>query len=238
MTSQPELSVVVPARDEAGNLGPLLSEIEERLIAPGLPVEVIAVDDGSRDETRTLLPALASRYEWLVVVRREESGGQSAAIGAGIRAARGAAIATLDADLQNDPGDLPGLWEIVQSGRADLAQGIRAPRRDSAARRATAAAGRLARRILLEDATRDTGCATRVFTAELGGQFPLHFRGMHRFLPVYARMLGARVVEVPVNHRPRRSGRSKYGVWNRASSGLVDCLAMRWMLRRYRGPGA
>jgi len=238
MISRPELSVVVPARDEAANLGPLLVEIEEKLVGPGLAVEVIVVDDGSRDETPALLSELARRYGWLSVVRREASVGQSAAIGAGICLARGAAVATLDADLQNDPADLPGLWEIVRAGRADLAQGIRTPRCDPVARRAAAAAGRLARRALLKDPTRDTGCATRVFTAELGRRFPLHFRGMHRFLPVYARMLGARVVEVPVNHRPRRSGRSKYGAWSRAVSGLADCLAVRWMLRRYKAPDA
>jgi glycosyltransferase involved in cell wall biosynthesis len=237
MITKAELSVVVPARDEAESLGPLLREIEERLLLPGLPVEVIVVDDGSRDETPALLAELARRQAWLVAIRREESVGQSAAIGTGICVARGAAIATLDADLQNDPADLPGLWEIVKSGRADLAQGLRSPRRDPAARRAAAAVGRLARRVLLNDTTQDTGCATRVFTTELGKRFPLHFRGMHRFLPVYARMLGARVVEVPVNHRPRRYGRSKYGVWNRAVSGLVDCLAVRWMLLRYRPPG-
>jgi len=234
MAGAPELSVVVPARDEADNLPALLAEIGEKLA--GSRFEAIVVDDGSADATPAVLAALAARYPWLVTLRHDSPLGQSAALASGLRDARVEAIATLDADLQNDPGDLPALWALVRGGDADLAQGIRASRRDPWPRIAAAAAARGARRLVLGDETRDIGCATRVMTAGLARRLPLEFRGMHRFLPILARMQGARVAELPVAHRPRRSGRSHYGILGRGLSGIVDCLAVGWMLRRHRAP--
>jgi dolichol-phosphate mannosyltransferase len=232
----PELSVVIPARDEAENLPALVAEIGEKLA--GIRIEAIVVDDGSNDGTPELLAQLTKEHPWLVALRHETSLGQSAALASGFRAARGAAIATLDGDRQNDPGDLPALWAIVRGGEADLAQGFRAARRDPFPRLAAAAAARQVRRFLLGDTTRDIGCATRVMTADLARRLPLDFRGMHRFLPILARMLGARVVELPVAHRARPAGRSHYGVLDRGVSGLFDCLAVRWMLRRHHPPDA
>jgi dolichol-phosphate mannosyltransferase len=232
----PDLSVVIPARDEAENLPALLDEMEQKLA--GIRIEAIVVDDGSSDVTPELLGRLRERHPWLVALRHDEPLGQSAALASGFRTARGAAIATIDGDRQNDPGDLPALWAIVRGGDADLAQGFRADRRDPLLRRAAAAAARPVRRILLGDTTRDIGCATRVMTAELARRLPLDFRGMHRFLPILARMQGARVVERPVTHRPRPAGRSNYGILDRGVSGFFDCLAVRWMLRRHRPPGA
>lgn len=234
MAGEPELTIVVPARDEAENLPLLMVEIAERLA--GIRFEAIVVDDGSIDATPQALAELGRRYPWLASLRHEAPLGQSAALGSGFREARGAAVATLDADLQNDPADLPALWDLVRGGRFDLAQGMRASRRDPPSRILAAAAARGARRLLLGDRTRDIGCATRVMTTGLARRLPLEFRGMHRFLPILARMQGARVVEVPVAHRPRRSGRSHYGILDRGASGILDCLAVRWMLARHLPP--
>jgi hypothetical protein len=125
---------------------------------------------------------------------------------------------------------------VVRRGEADMAQGCRARRRDSAVRLFSSWVGRTARGLILGDKIRDTGCTTRVVRAEVARRLPLEFKGMHRFMPMYARILGAKVVELPVNHRPRAAGVAKYGMGNRAFVGLVDCFAVRWMSRRYRDP--
>ena len=238
-SAPPELSIVVPALDEEDNVRPLVEQVKLAVIDTGIDAELIVVDDGSTDGTTAKLLALSAQYPWLRPLRRHRRQGQSAALHAGIHAARGRYIAMLDADLQNDPADLPALLEPVRAGRADMAQGDRsAHRRDTFVRRVSSWVGRLTRRLLLGDTIHDTGCSARVVTAAVARQYPLQFKGMHRFLPVYARMLGARVIEVPVHHRRRAAGHTKYGVLNRGPSGLIDCLAVRWMLRRYRATAA
>ena len=230
-----QLSVVVPALDEQDNVQPLAQQVEHALT--GISFELIVVDDGSTDQTPRRLAELAREHPWLRVLRHEQSLGQSAAMHAGILAARGRFIATLDADLQNDPADLPAMLARLQEQQADMVQGDRsAHRRDHAIRRLSSAVGRWTRRCLLGDPVRDTGCSARVVRADLARRLPLHFRGMHRFMPAYARMLGAQVVEMPVNHRPRGAGQTKYGlgVVNRGTAGLMDCLAVRWMGKRFR----
>jgi len=229
-----ELSIIVPALDEEDNVGPLVEEVYQRILAAGITAELIIVDDGSRDRTPERLAQLAAAYSWVRPLRRDKPRGQSAAMHAGIQAARGTFIATLDADLQNDPADLPVMLDIIKSQNADMAQGFRAKRQDNVIRKFSSWVGRTARSTILGDTIRDTGCSTRIVRAEIAKQFPLHFKGMHRFMPVYARMLGAKVVEVPANHRPRVAGVAKYGMLNRAFVGLVDCFAMRWMIKRYR----
>jgi len=199
-----------------------------------LNLELIIVDDGSTDHTLPRLREAAQHYDWLTVLHRDRSAGQSAAMAAGIATARGAYIATLDGDLQNDPADLPAMLEAARQQHADLVQGMRTRRRDSRWRKISSWVGRTARRWLVNDPTFDTGCATRVMKRELARQLPLHFRGMHRFIPAYANLTGAKVVQVSVNHRPRTAGTSKYGVLNRAFVGLIDCFAVRWMAKRYR----
>jgi len=233
---QVKLSVVVPALNEAGNVARLVGEVECAVVAKGIAAELIVVDDGSDDATAGVVQELSGSRPWLRLVRHAKRCGQSAALASGIRAARGAFVATLDADLQNDPADLPRLLEIVETRAVDMAQGMRARRRDNPVRKVSSWVGRAARRIILSDPIRDTGCSTRIVRAEIARQFPLQFAGVHRFLPVYARMLGARIVEVPVSHRPRQAGVTKYGVLNRAFVGLVDCFALRWMRRRLRIP--
>lgn len=235
-TADVELSIVVPALNEEDNVAPLVEQVKSAVIGAGIAGELIVVDDGSTDQTPERLRQLAAAHPWLRVLRRDRAQGQSAAMYAGIQAARGRFIATLDADLQNDPADLPRMLELVRKGDADMAQGLRARRQDTLVRKVTSWVGRTSRQLALGDTIRDTGCTTRVVRADIARRFPLQFKGMHRFMPVYAKMLGARVVEVPVNHRPRVAGVAKYGILNRGMSGFFDLLAMRWMTKRYRDP--
>ena len=231
-SATPELSIVAPARDEEPNLTPFVEEVERVVLGAGVAAELVVVDDGSSDGSVPLLADLARGRPWLRPLRLPAPLGKSAALRAGILAARGSFVATLDADLQNDPADLVRLLPLLRSGEADLVQGIRVARRDSFAYRLASGVGHAARRLLLGDETRDTGCATRLMTSELALRLPLQLRGLHRFLPLVARRLGARVVEVPVAHRPRLHGRSHYGVLDRALPGLADCLGVRWLLSR------
>lgn len=237
---QLDLSVVAPAHNEADNVHPLVTQVHEALGPLGITFEMIVIDDGSTDETRDRLLTMREEHPWLRVIVMHETPpgcghGQSAAFHAGFRAARGRLIAVMDADLQNDPGDLPDMLKVFDQGNVDMVQGDRsANRRDTVGRRAASWVGRTFRRGLLGDTIRDTGCSLRVMTREVALSIPLEYRGMHRFIPVTARHLGFTVVEVPVNHRPRIAGEAKYGVFNRAIPGLVDCLAVRWMKKRRR----
>lgn len=243
----PTLSVVVPALNEQDNVVPLVEQVGQAMSDAGIDAELIVVDDGSTDQTLARLTALQADRPWLHVLHRPSPRGQSAAMHAGIQAARGRCIATLDADLQNDPADLPAMLTIIDAGEADMVQGDRsANRNDHAIRKIGSLIGRKARLWILHDPVRDTGCSARVVRAEIAKRFPLQFKGMHRFMPAYARMLGARIVEVPVNHRPRNAGSTKYGLGllSRGPAGLLDLFAVRWMIKRYRdtstdpvGPG-
>jgi glycosyltransferase involved in cell wall biosynthesis len=226
----PELSVVIPARDEEENVGPLVDELERALGA--IPFEAVVVDDGSRDATRARLLGEAARRPWLRVVSHDAPRGITAAFATGLAASSAPFVATLDADLQNDPADLPPMLARLRRGEAELVQGFRAGRRDALHRRLEAAVGRAVRRLLLGDPTKDTGCSTRVMTRALAESLPLDRDGMHRFVPACARLAGMRVVETPVNHRPRRAGRSKVAPFVRAASGLAGCLALRRMRAR------
>jgi glycosyltransferase involved in cell wall biosynthesis len=189
----------------------------------------VYVDDGSRDGSGDVLLALAKRDERVRVVRFARNCGQSAALDAGFRAARGELIATLDADLQNDPADLPRLLAALD--RADVVNGVRVGRQDGFLRRLSSRIGNGFRNWLTHESVSDVGCSLRVMRASYLRRVKLH-RGMHRFLPTLLRMEGARVVELPVRHRPRHRGRSKYGIANRLFVGLADTFAVRWMQGR------
>lgn len=237
----PRLSVVVPALNEQDNVTPLVEQIGRVMDDAGISFELIVVDDGSTDQTLTRLNQLQVDRPWLRVLHRAEPKGQSAAMYVGIRAARGGCIATLDADLQNDPADLPGMLAKIDAGEADMVQGDRsANRNDHAIRKIGSLVGRKARLWVLGDPARDTGCSARVVKAEYAKQFPLQFKGMHRFMPAYARMLGARIAEVPVTHHARHSGSTKYGMGllSRGPAGLMDLFSVRWMTKRYRDASA
>lgn len=238
---EPDLSVVAPAHNEEGNVAALVEQTERVLAPTGIRFEVVIVDDGSTDRTRPTIVGLMTSRPWLrcVAMTRTPPGrghGQSAAFHAGFRACRGRIIATLDADLQNDPADIPKMLDRMRAANADMVQGDRShARRDGAVRRFGSVVGRLFRRMLLGDTIRDTGCSLRVMRREIALALPLEFRGMHRFIPATARHMGYAVTEMPVNHRPRAAGTTKYGAGlSRAIPGLIDCLGVRYMRKRRR----
>jgi len=243
------LSVVAPAHNEEGNVERLVEEVGRACEAVARAMgrlqdgfEFVLVDDGSTDGTRARAVALMKGRPWLRVVAMTNTpmgkgNGQSAAFHAGFRACRGELIAVLDADLQNDPGDLVAMYEVMCREGADMVQGDRSRnRRDNFVRRAGSVVGRVFRGWILGDSIRDTGCSLRLMRREVALRLPLEFRGVHRFIPVLARDMGYRVAEMSVTHRARVAGETKYGmgVLSRALPGLVDCFAVRWMRQRRR----
>ncbi len=229
----PYLSVVIPVFDERESLEPLHRELDAALA--GLPggVEILFVDDGSRDGSRDHMLELAGKDPRVRVLALDRNRGQSAALAAGFAAARGEVIATLDADLQNDPADIPRLLPALD--RADVVNGIRVHRNDSWWRRASSRVANGVRNWVTGESVTDVGCSLRVMRREFVARVR-PFRGMHRFLPTLLRIEGARVIEQPVNHRGRRYGVSKYGVRNRLWVTLVDLLGVRWLQRRALDP--
>ena len=234
----PLVSVVVPVRNEAPNIAPLVAEIEAALAA--LPHEIVYVDDGSTDGTPVALREAAAgllaeglRLRWL---RHSRSCGQSAAVATGVRAAHGEWIATLDGDGQNDPADIPRLLRRAQrEGGAVLVAGHRVARRDTWVKRRTSRIANAVRSRLLGDATPDSGCGLKVFPRALFLDLPA-FDHMHRFLPALVLRAGGRVVSEPVNHRPRLRGRSNYGTLDRLAVSLFDLMGVAWLQRRASRP--
>src|SRR5881628_3179904 len=230
MSAPLELSLVIPVYNERDNLPVLVEEIDRALAARRGCYEIVAVDDGSTDGSLDVLKALKREHPEIHIVAFAANAGQTAAFAAGFGAARGRVVVTLDADLQNDPADIPVLLaELEQSGAA--AAGYRVDRRDSGWKRLQSRIANGVRNRLNRETIRDTGCSLKAFRAEALRALPL-FNGMHRFLPTLVRMQGGRVTEVPVHHRPRRFGKTKYGMWNRVFRALGDALAVRWMQRR------
>ena len=230
------LSVVVPVYNEADNVEPLVFELDRVLRNPVLNVdyEIVYVDDGSSDGTTERLAALGADFPRLRVVRHRYNCGQSAAIHSGVRVARHPIIATVDGDGQNDPADIPRLLSAYVSGAASdvhLVIGCRVERRDTWLRRISSRIANAIRSTLAGDATPDTGCGLKVFSREVFLTLPF-FDHMHRFLPALFIREQSRVVSVPVNHRPRTRGKSKYGVRNRMWVGIVDLLGVLWLQRR------
>ena len=225
----PRLSVVLAVFNERENLGPLIAEITDALRP--MPHEIVAVDDASTDGSLVELERLTSAYHTLRVTSLRRRSGQSAALAAGWDAARGPLIATLDADGQNDPADLERLLRPVDAGDADAAVGIRNRRQDTRWKRFQSRTANRVRDWITGDSVADTGCGLRVIPADLVRRLP-RFKGMHRFLPTLMRREGARVVEIPVRHRPRLHGRTKYGMWGRVFVGIWDALGVRWLLER------
>jgi len=222
------LSVVAPAWNERENVQRLVESVEAALGGAG-PFELLVVDDGSIDGTREALLELARAHPSLRVIALDAHRGQTCATAAGIREARGDVLVTIDADLQNPPGEIVKL--LAQLDRADAAVGYRVRREDSPLRRFSSRVANAIRNAITRETIRDTGCSLKAFRTGPLREVAL-FEGMHRFLPTLLRMHGRTVVEVPVDHRPRTAGRSKYGVWNRAFCAFADCLAVRWMQRR------
>jgi dolichol-phosphate mannosyltransferase len=230
-----QLSVIVPVFNEAGNLLPLVEELHAALEGHG-DFELVFVDDGSTDDSARRLAAARAQHPRLRVLRHDRRSGQSAALRSGIEAARGDWVATLDGDGQNDPADIPRLLrQAHEQGLAGdwLLAGWRTRRQDSVLKRLSSRLANGLRRRLLRDASPDTGCGLKLFPRKTFLTLPW-FDHMHRFLPALVLCAGGRVISVPVSHRPRRAGYSKYGVHNRLWTGLVDLLGVLWLQRRMR----
>jgi len=225
------LSVVIPVKDEAESIPMLASEIEDALGGVSIAWECIWVDDGSSDGTAVELERLANRMPQHRWIRHDRSYGQSAALSTGFSHARGGIIATLDGDGQNPPAEIPRILERLIGDDLDMVCGYRV-RRYSLVRLLSSRIANGFRNAVTGDSIRDVGCSLRAFRAGcVAGLFL--FRGTHRFLPTLVRMNGyERIVEVPVEHRPRTKGRTKYGIHNRLWVGIADTLAVRWMSKR------
>jgi dolichol-phosphate mannosyltransferase len=236
---EPVLAVVVPVKNEADNILPLVGEIDAALSGRHV-FEIIYVDDGSDDRTLEMLREARAKYPTLRVVRHKNSCGQSAAVATGVKAARASIIATLDGDGQNDPADIPALVRRLLDEPEDrrsylLVAGWRHKRRDDGIRKASSRIANKIRAGMLKDDTPDTGCGLKVFTREAFLDMP-RFDHMHRFLPALMIRRGGKVVSVAVNHRPRERGVSKYGVWNRLWVGIVDIFGVMWLQSRANLP--
>ena len=225
------LSVVTPAFNEADNVVRLVQEIEAAVSPLGRPFEVIVVDDASTDQTSARLIELMGCHKCLRVIRMKQRSGQSSALAAGLRHARGQYIATLDADLQNDPADIPAMLARIASGQCDFVNGWRAQRNDTWLRRVSSRVANGVRNAIMREHVHDSACGLKVLRRECLADL-VWFKGMHRFLPTLVRMQGFRVIEVPVVHRPRIAGKAKYGLFNRLIKPFVDTLAVRWMQNR------
>ena len=224
-----DVSVVTPLFDEEGNVAALLAEIAAALAPSGWAYEVLCVDDGSGDGTAAAVARAAAEDHRVRLLRLRENRGQSAAMHAGIMAARGDIIVTIDGDLQNDPADIPDL--VARLDEADLVCGWRVRRRDTWSKRVASRVGNWFRRRALHDGVHDTGCSLKAFKASVRHTL-IPFKAMHRFIPALVGRAGYCVVEAPVNHRARAHGRSKYGVVGRAREGAGDLRGMRWWLKR------
>ena len=229
---RPELSVLLPAYNEEDGIAAIVRETVCVLHGMGRSFEILVVDDGSTDWTPRRLNDLRAEVGELRAVRLAANSGQSAALLAGFRAARGKLFVTLDADGQNDPSDIPAL--IAKLDSCDLCCGYRAKRQDSWSKRIGSRLANSVRNRVLRETIRDTGCTLKAFRAEWARELPMQFRGMHRFIPALLAMAGARISEIPVHHRPRAAGVSKYTNWGRLKETLWDLWAVRWMQKRYR----
>ncbi len=230
--SVPELSVVVPVFNERDNVAPLVDEIVAALRGR-IAFEIVYVDDHSRDDSLAVLKALQARVPELRVLHHVTQSGQSTAVRNGVKAARGAWIATLDGDGQNDPADIPKLLAARSEASNDtrLFAGWRVNRQDSGSKRWASKFANAIRRRLLRDDTPDTGCGIKLFERDAFLDLP-YFDHMHRYLPALMQRAGWKTVSVPVNHRARGAGVSKYNNLNRALVGIADLRGVAWLIRR------
>lgn len=227
--SRPGISLVIPVYNERDNLAQLHSELARVMRSIGDAYEILFVDDGSTDGSDRVLRDLRAADGHLRVVTLARNAGQSAAMDAGFKSAAGEVVVTLDADLQNDPADIPRLLEALSGW--DAVVGVRRERRDNLVRRVSSRVANYVRNRLSDETIADTGCSLKAFRRASLSRIVL-YDGMHRFLPTLLKMEGCRVREVPVGHRPRLHGESKYGIGNRLLPSFMDLLAVRWMKRR------
>ena len=224
VANSPTVSVVVPLFNEEDNVPILQSELRAAL--SGLDHEIVFVDDGSVDRTVEQIEHAPN----IRVIRFEKNTGQSAAVYAGLQAARGATAVLIDGDLQNDPADIPRLLAEIARG-ADVVCGYRVKRKDTALKRLTSRIANAVRSRFTKDGVRDTGCTLKAMRRECVSAL-VPFKGMHRFIPALIKGAGYQLVEIPVNHRPRRFGQSKYGLGDRVLRATIDMFGVRWLLAR------
>ena len=230
--SRPEISLVVPVFNEEDNLRELAAAIEAAMARVARPWELILVDDGSTDGSLAVIRELAAASHSVRYLALERNSGQSAAFAAGFRDAGGDIIITMDADLQNDPADIPAMLALYGKDGVTMVTGWRAKRRDTLSKRLASRFGNAVRNWISGDTIKDTGCSLKVMHAGMLRSLPV-FSGVHRFYPTLMRLEGAKIAEVAVNHRPRNAGVSKYGIWDRARKTAVDLLAVRWLQSRH-----
>ncbi len=228
----PAVSIVIPVRNEAGNIAPLVSEISAAL-APGTRYEIVYVDDGSTDATPAELSALRASRPWLRQIRHAASCGQSAAIRTGVLHARAPIVVTLDGDGQNDPVFIPALIAALEAGapRLGLIAGQRVGRQATGFKKFQSRIANGVRGAILRDGARDSGCGLKAFGREVFLALP-YFDGLHRFLPALIRREGHDIGYVDVIDRPRRAGVSNYGMWDRLWIGILDLAGVWWLIRR------
>jgi glycosyltransferase involved in cell wall biosynthesis len=229
MAAPIEISVVIPAYNEEDNLPRLLDKLAGVFEPLGRSFEVLIINDGSTDRSLQMLERAKRDKPWLRILHLEQRSGQTAAMDAGFRSARGAVIATLDADLQNDPAEIPRLMQFLD--RADAVTGWRVKRQDNFLRLVSTRIANGVRNRLSGESIHDSACSLKVYKRCCLEGLTL-FNGMHRFMPTLVKMRGFSVVEVPVSHHPRTAGAAKYGMWNRMFRTFVDLLAVRWMKKR------
>jgi len=225
------LSVVIPVKDEAGNIGPLAQQLTSVLNDQSWSWECVWVDDGSSDGSLAIIEQLVIKDQHHRYISFAQNAGQSAAFWAGFKESRGALIATIDGDGQNDPSDIPALVAEIQAERADMVNGYRAKRKDNFVRKVASRIANDFRNRVTGKTVSDVGCSTRVFKRQCVECLP-NFKGMHRFLPTLVAMQGFTLAEVPVNHRPRVRGKTKYSINNRLWVGLLDTLGVLWLQKR------
>jgi dolichol-phosphate mannosyltransferase len=225
-----DISLVVPVYNEEENLPILIPEMTEVLQGLGKSYEMIFVDDGSTDGSRALLKRMIAQDPQIRLLGFKRNCGETAAGAAGLKEARGKVVITMDADLQNDPKDIPKMLDYLKD--YDMVSGWRERREDSRIKRITSKIANRIRNGLSKESVRDSGCTFRTYKRECLQNLKL-YKGMHRFMPTLVRMEGFRVIEIPINHRPRKFGVSKYNTWNRMWRAFVDLLAVRWMKNRH-----
>ncbi|MEJ2009355.1 MAG: glycosyltransferase family 2 protein [Acidobacteriota bacterium] len=229
-TLMQSLSIVIPVYNEEDNIGPLTQRIAEAMSQWQGTVEILYIDDGSSDRTLDLLKKAQASDPRIRIAHFQKNMGQTAAMAAGFRLARGQAIATIDADLQNDPVEIPRLVEMLKEW--DVVCGVRTQRKDNWWKRISSRIGNGFRNWVTGDNIIDTGCTLKAYRRECLEGLEL-YKGMHRFLPTLIKMRGYRVTQVPVSHHPRLAGKTKYGTWGRLVKGLADVWAVRWMKKNH-----
>ena len=225
-----DISIVAPVYNEEENLPILVAQLVDVLKPLGKSYEMIFVDDASTDRSRSLLKEMISRYPQIRIVGFKKNCGETAAGAAGLKAARGDIVITIDADLQNDPKDIPMMLDYLKE--YDMVTGWRQKRDDSWVKRITSKIANRIRNGLSGETIRDSGCTYRAYKRECLENIKL-FKGMHRFMPTLVKMEGFRVIEVPIAHHPRQFGVSKYTTWNRMGRAFIDLMAVRWMKSRH-----